>query len=237
MGVSRESPQRAKLLEDLVAAGRQLSTATVMFHQAIADRLGLNVTDHKCMDLLLMKGPLTAGELAAMTGLTTGAITAVIDRLERSGFARREDDPRDRRRVIVQVVPRRCRDIERLFEPFAATFGELGDRYSDEELVVILDFMTRSREGLHQSTVDLRQAQSSSKERKSQGSKTRKGTKKKILSLTIFTAQPLALNSVSIPPSLSSHARCRDFQPVLFRLRARRTSGTLRNRAVAVHRL
>ena len=64
-----------------------------MFHQAIADRLGLNVTDHKCIDLLLMKGPLTAGELAGMTGLTTGAITAVIDRLEKAGFVRREDDP------------------------------------------------------------------------------------------------------------------------------------------------
>ena len=103
-----------------------MSTATVMFHQAIADRLGLNVTDHKCMDLLLINGPLSAGQLAEMTGLTTGAITAVIDRLEQAGFARREHDFRDRRRVTVQVIPKRCRDIERLFEPFAATFGELG---------------------------------------------------------------------------------------------------------------
>src|SRR5271166_3978282 len=131
-----------------------------MFHQAIADRLGLNVTDHKCMDLLLMNGSLTAGELAAMTGLTTGAITAVIDRLERAGFARREHDPRDRRRVIVSGIPKRCRDIEKLFEHFAAAFGELSARYSDEELVVILDFMTRSREGLHQSTLKLRQERS-----------------------------------------------------------------------------
>jgi DNA-binding MarR family transcriptional regulator len=150
-----------------------------MFHQAIADRLGLNVTDHKCMDLLLLNGPLTAGELAAMTGLTTGAITAVIDRLEKAGFVRREDDPRDRRRVIVQVMPKRCRDIERLFEPFAATFGELSARYKDEELVVILDFMSRSRDGLHQSTLGLRQDQSSSKKRKPPGLEARKGTEKK----------------------------------------------------------
>ncbi len=177
--MSRELPQRAELLEGLVLAGRQLSTATIMFHQAIADRLGLNVTDHKCMDLLLMKGPLTAGELAGMTGLTTGAITAVIDRLEQAGFVRREDDPHDRRRVIVQVVPKRCRDIERLFEPFAATFGELSARYTDEELVVILDFMTRSREGLHQSTVELRQQRSSAKKRKPPRLETRKGTGKK----------------------------------------------------------
>jgi DNA-binding MarR family transcriptional regulator len=160
-------------------AGRQLSTATVKFHQAIADRLRLNVTDHKCMDLLLMKGPLTAGELAGMTGLTTGAITAVIDRLEQAGFARRDDDPRDRRRVIVQAVPRRCRDIAQLFEPFAATFGELSARYNDEELVVILDFMTRSCEGLHQSTMELREQAKSAEVGKPSGMASRKGVTKK----------------------------------------------------------
>ncbi len=177
--MSRELPERAKLLAGLTVAGRQLSTATVMFHQAIADRLGLNVTDHKCMDLLLLNGPLTAGELAAMTGLTTGAITAVIDRLEQAGFVRRGDDPHDRRRVIVQVIPKRCRDIERLFEPFGATFGELTARYKDEELAVILDFMTRSREGLHQSTLELRQHRSSAKTRKPPKPEARKASGKK----------------------------------------------------------
>jgi DNA-binding MarR family transcriptional regulator len=164
--VSREPDDRSLLLEGLLLAGRQVSTATIMFHQAIADRLGLNVTDHKCMGLLLMKGPLTAGELAGMTGLTTGAITAVIDRLERAGFVRREDDPRDRRRVIVHGVPKRCRDIERLFEPFATKCAELGVRYKDEELAVILDFMTRSCDVLHQSTIELRQQRSSAGKRK-----------------------------------------------------------------------
>jgi DNA-binding MarR family transcriptional regulator len=173
--VSSELPRRAELLQALVAAGRQLSTATIMFHQAIADRLGLNVTDHKCMDLLLMTGARTAGELAEMTGLTTGAITAVIDRLEKAGFVRREDDLHDRRRVIVQAVPKRCRDIERLFEPFAATFKELSARYKDEELVVILDFMSRSREGLHQSTVELREQGTTAKKRKPLRPDIRKG--------------------------------------------------------------
>jgi len=128
-----------------------------MFHQAVADRLGLNVTDHKCMDLLLLGGPLTAGELAEKTGLTTGAITAVIDRLEQAGFVRREDDPKDRRRVVVQVVKKRCRDIERLFEPFAAAFGKLTAHFNDEELATILDYMDRSREALHGSTLEIRE--------------------------------------------------------------------------------
>jgi DNA-binding MarR family transcriptional regulator len=172
--VSRQLPDRAELLKDLVLAGRQLSTATVMFHQAIADRLGLNVTDHKCIDLLLLNGPLTAGEVARMTGLTTGAITAVIDRLEKAGYVRRADDPHDRRRVILQVVPGRCREIERLFAPFAATFGDLSARYKDEELAVILDFMTRSREGLHESTVALLGKRSRGRKRKPPGLETRK---------------------------------------------------------------
>ena len=176
--MSRELARRSELLAGLALAGRQLSTATVMFHQAIADRLGLNVTDHKCLDLLLIKGPLTAGELAVMTGLTTGAITAVIDRLASAGFVRREDDPADRRRVIVQGIPRRCRDIERLFEPFGARFQELSARYTDDELLVILDFMTRSREGLHESTVDLRKQRASAKRSPSRRV-TGKGTRKK----------------------------------------------------------
>src|SRR6516164_2366733 len=99
--MSTKRPGRVELLASLNQAGRQLSTATIMFHQAIADRIGLHPTDLKCADILFVKGPLTAGELAELTGLTTGAITGVIDRLEGAGFARREEDRYDRRRVIV----------------------------------------------------------------------------------------------------------------------------------------
>jgi DNA-binding MarR family transcriptional regulator len=155
--MSRESPARAGLLDRLTLAGRQLSAATIMFHQTVADRLGLNPTDHKCLDLLSLTGARTAGELAGLTGLTTGAITGVIDRLEKAGFVRREDDPNDRRRVIVRVVPRRYRQVGRLFEYLAAATAELGARYSDEQLATILDFMSRSRETLHQATLKLRE--------------------------------------------------------------------------------
>src|SRR5262245_29900394 len=100
--MSRGNSERAEVLATLPAEFRQLSVATIMFHQAIADRLGMNVTDHKCADLLERNGPMTAGELAEQTGLTTGAITGVIDRLEQAGFVRRAPDPGDRRRVIVE---------------------------------------------------------------------------------------------------------------------------------------
>src|SRR6516164_9446091 len=103
--MSRDSRRREELLAALNDEFRQLTTATILFHQAIADRLGMNVTDHKCADILLRAGPITAGELAQRTGLTTGAITGVIDRLEKAGFVRRVRDPGDRRRVVVVPLP------------------------------------------------------------------------------------------------------------------------------------
>jgi DNA-binding MarR family transcriptional regulator len=154
-------PKRDELLRSLSLAGRRLSAATIMFHQAVADRLGLNLTDHKCVDFLLMSGPLSAGELAGMTGLTTGAITAALDRLERAGFVKREDDPQDRRRVVVRAVPQRVAAIGRLFDSFTARQDELTARYRDEELAVLVDFMTRCREALHESTTELRKGQAS----------------------------------------------------------------------------
>jgi DNA-binding MarR family transcriptional regulator len=162
------------LLDRLTLAGRQLSAATIMFHQTVADRLGLNPTDHKCLDLLSLTGARTAGELAGLTGLTTGAITGVIDRLEKAGFVRREDDPNDRRRVIVRVVPRRYRDVGRLFEYLASAMAELGARYSEEQLATILDFMNRSRETLHQATVKLREEGEKADKRKRGGGRKRR---------------------------------------------------------------
>src|SRR5215831_20090383 len=97
--MSRRSPSRVELMAALEREFRELSAATIMFHQAIADRLGMNVTDHKCADILLRTGPITAGELAQRTGLTTGAITGVIDRLEQAGFVRRAKEDRKSTRL------------------------------------------------------------------------------------------------------------------------------------------
>ena len=127
-----------------------------MFHQSVADRLGLNVTDHKCVDFLLLHGPRTAGELAELTSLTTGAITAVLDRLEKAGYVRREADPTDRRRVIVHPVVERLAEIGALFTDLATRIQELSDRYSPSELEVIIDFMNRSCEILHTAAMNLR---------------------------------------------------------------------------------
>ena len=137
---------------------RQMSTGAIMFHQAIADRLGLHPTDHKCADLIIRHGAMTSGRLAELTGLTTGAITGVVDRLESRGLARRATDPQDRRRVIVEVVKNDAMECQMrdLFSGIAEGTRALLDGYSDAELELILDFVRRSNAMSHAETLKLR---------------------------------------------------------------------------------
>lgn len=140
-----------------------------MFHTSVADRLGLNVTDHKCLDFLLLYGPSTAGELAQRTALTTGAITTVLDRLERAGFVRREADPNDRRRVMVHPVYQQFGKIGSLFADLSIRMNELASRYTDNELALIIEFMNRTCDVLHEAALHLRReaaGTSSPKERR-----------------------------------------------------------------------
>jgi DNA-binding MarR family transcriptional regulator len=101
-------------------------------------------------------GLMTAGDLAEATCLTTGAITGVVDRLERAGLVRREDDPHDRRRVILRVIPKGYREIGRLFESLSEAVNELCGRYTDRELATILDYLERSTQMAHEETQKLR---------------------------------------------------------------------------------
>jgi DNA-binding MarR family transcriptional regulator len=157
--VSRDVRDKAELIDRLMQEMRETSTVTILFHQAIADRLGMNVTDHKCAGILARSGPITAGELARRTGLTTGAITGVIDRLEQAGFVRRTRDASDRRRVIVEPDPQRIeRTIVPLFDSMARTAARMYARYSAEELTLILDFAVRSREIAEEETRKLQEA-------------------------------------------------------------------------------
>jgi DNA-binding MarR family transcriptional regulator len=156
--MSRVVPARDELLAALVGEFREMSAATVMFHQAVADRLGMNITDHKCADILSRTGPISAGELARRTGLTTGAITGVIDRLERAGLARRSADPKDRRRVIIEPQPKRMeRVIGPLFESMAHATAELCARYTTPELAIIRDFAARAHEMAYEQARKLRE--------------------------------------------------------------------------------
>jgi DNA-binding MarR family transcriptional regulator len=135
---------RQALLRALDVAFRTLSAQSVMLSQAAADRMGMASSDIECFDLLSLHGPMTAGRLAELTGLTTGAITGVIDRLERANYVHRERDPNDRRRVIVQPHLERHADAAPVYGPVAMAMGALLDRYSEAELALLLDFAERA---------------------------------------------------------------------------------------------
>src|SRR5262245_54483749 len=120
----RVPTNRRALLTALNRAMRDASSQGVLYSQAVAEHLGVNSTDLECLDFVVLRGALTAGELATLTGLTTGAITGVIDRLERAGFARRERDPKDRRKVLVRALPVVARRIAPLFEPMERAASE-----------------------------------------------------------------------------------------------------------------
>jgi len=140
--VSRRSETTSARAQSLgPELGRELSTWTILFHQAVAERLGLNVTDHKCLDFLGREGAVTAGRLAEVSGLTTGAVTGVIDRLEKAGFVRREEDPSDRRRVLIRPAPGAERRIAPLFASLRKKMGKVSARFSDAQLDVIADFL------------------------------------------------------------------------------------------------
>jgi DNA-binding MarR family transcriptional regulator len=154
--VSSEQAEHAALVQELLDVLRRSSAAGILFQQAVAERLGLNTTDHKCLDLLVQMGPVTAGRLAELTGLTTGAITGVVDRLERAGFVRRERDPHDRRRVILQPVRERVEEVGPIFDSLSRAARSLCARYSVEELAVILDFNRRSLDLMREQAARLR---------------------------------------------------------------------------------
>lgn len=135
---------REGLLWRLQAAIREANAQGVLISQAIAGRVGLNPSDLECLDLMQLQGPRTAGELAKATGLTSGAITGLIDRLERAGYVARESDPSDRRRVVVRVRPERLTELNALYSPLQAASEALNARYSDEELALVAAFMERN---------------------------------------------------------------------------------------------
>ena len=138
---------------------RDFVAAVVVFHELVGRSLGVSATDRKCLDLV-SRGPVTAGELARFTGLTTGAVTGIIDRLVKASYAERISDPDDRRRVVVVR-----KSHSRLNEIVPAIFGPLRDdmaavtaTYNGRELAVINDFLARAREVLVANTARVEHA-------------------------------------------------------------------------------
>ena len=146
--MSREiSPERQRLLGELADAVRAGQRATDVIDDLAVALMGINRTDARCMDILDQHGRMSAGDLAQESRLTTGAITAVIDRLERAGLARRVPDPSDRRRVLVEPTEKALAFANELMvEPMRKLYVPMAERYSDDDLRLILDFTRRGRE-------------------------------------------------------------------------------------------
>jgi DNA-binding MarR family transcriptional regulator len=143
-------------IEELDREFRRLRVQMGFFEQAVAERLGMNRTDLHVITLLHDAGSMTAGEIAQATSLTTGAVTAVIDRLERSGWAQRERDPADRRRVVVKLAVERRRHIAQVFQPMLRTSAEIYSELTPQERAVLLAFLRKAYPMLHRNTAKLR---------------------------------------------------------------------------------
>jgi len=115
----------------------------MMFLNAVAQRFGLSLTEQNAISVIDRLGPLSAGEIAAHTGLATASVTSLIDRLEAKGFARRVRDEQDRRRVFVELRPERASSYGKEFDPLRQSFARLLRGYHDDERAVILDCMVR----------------------------------------------------------------------------------------------
>jgi DNA-binding MarR family transcriptional regulator len=140
------SRQKRKVFDELIDEVRRSQSATDRFDQAAADALGLNRTDMRCLDFLQREGPVTAGALAEATGLTTGAMTVALDRLERAGYARRVRDGADRRRVLVELTPEILSNVDRLYGEHIAVSERLYKRYNVEQMELLLEFVRQGRE-------------------------------------------------------------------------------------------
>src|SRR6266566_3047321 len=128
---------RAALMEELEHAMRRSSAQGVIFGQTVANSVGISGSDLECLDFLNLEGRVTAGRLAEVTGLTTGAITGVVDRLEKAGLVRRERDADDRRKVFIRTVPENVAKIGRFYEHMQRAILKDWESYTDAELKLL----------------------------------------------------------------------------------------------------
>jgi DNA-binding MarR family transcriptional regulator len=140
---------REELISSINFELRRSQNRTDAYDEAVADAIGLNRTDQRCLDIIDQEGGATAGQLAALMGLTTGAITTVLDRLERAGFAQRVRDDTDRRRVHVTLTEKAHKELGPFYEPLMRMSEQLYARYTDEELGLLLRFLEEAAE-LHE---------------------------------------------------------------------------------------
>jgi DNA-binding MarR family transcriptional regulator len=155
----RANARRAQLTGVLDRENRRLGSLGSLHGKAIAERAGINATDFECLDVLDWTGPISAGELARRAGITSGAATGVIDRLERGGWVRRTADPADRRRVIVELVPpdtdgpnaERYAEMAGLFSSLQRDIEAIVVELTDDQLEAIVEYLRAANAAVERS--------------------------------------------------------------------------------------
>jgi DNA-binding MarR family transcriptional regulator len=142
----RSAGSKQELVERVGSDVRRMGAQSVLISQTVAERFGLHTTDLEVLDLIYLRKEASAGELARATGLTSGSVTALIDRLADAGYVERHPDPEDRRKVLVRIRPAAIAPIEAVYMPMQARMFAMWSTYSSRELQLISDFLSRSTE-------------------------------------------------------------------------------------------
>lgn len=151
-GTSRE-----RQLGRIMLQSRQVSSLSVLYALAMSDHLGINLSDLMCLGALSSSGPVTAGQLAAMLGLSTGTVTGLVDRLERLNLVHRQRDEQDRRRIVIHLDPARAKEIGKAFVPMLKAGWQNLEQFSDDDLAVIERYFSASIATMREATREARE--------------------------------------------------------------------------------
>ncbi|MDM5282188.1 MarR family transcriptional regulator [Peribacillus castrilensis] len=139
--MSSDNRLNSALLESLTHRLQRYGMRSVLFQQNMAQKIGVSHTDLKSAEILNETGPITAGELSKITGLSTGSVTALINRLEKSGYVKRERDQLDGRKVMIVPIPERQEQIKSHYQSLSMATKELCSAYNEQELILINQFV------------------------------------------------------------------------------------------------
>ena len=132
------------LKQQVIRGAREYGFGSVLFRHVIGERLGVNATDMECLGVILFKGLTTPSELAQYTGLSSGATTAMLDRLEKSELIARRPNPKDRRSTHIVLVKETAEKLAPFFASLREAQDQIVSSYSEPELELLADFFTRS---------------------------------------------------------------------------------------------
>ena len=137
---------KQELMHQVIMGGRDFGINMVLFRHAVGEHLGVNVTDMECLALIFFKGLATPSQISKHTNLSTGATTAMLDRLEKAQLIERKPNPKDRRGVLITASKKRNKEVGAFFAPLREKTDNLVSKYTQKELAVIAEYLTKSAE-------------------------------------------------------------------------------------------